>query len=113
MKKIAFNDQWLFTRQWEDRLISLSEKETGELTPVRLPHTVTLLPFNNCDPNDYQMVSGYVRYFSVPEEWQGKRVFIRFDGAAHQAEVYCNGQLLGSHHCGYTAFCLELTDSLR
>lgn len=113
MKKIAFNDQWLFTRQWEDRLISLSEKETGELTPVRLPHTVTLLPFNNCDPNDYQMVSGYVRYFSVPEEWQGKRVFIRFDGAAHQAEVYCNGQLLGSHHCGYTAFRLELTDSLR
>ena len=104
MQKIAFNDQWLFTQQWEDRLGTLSENETGTLTPVRLPHTVKVLPFNNCDPDQYQMVCGYVKFFTVPEEWLGKRVFIQFDGAAHQAEVRCNGHLLGNHYCGYTAF---------
>lgn len=113
MKKIAFNENWYFTRTWEERLASLTAAETETLEPVRIPHTVSMLPFSNFDQSVYQMVSGYIKFFDIPENMRGSRIFINFEGAAHQAEVFCNGALAGSHHCGYTAFRLELTDLIR
>ncbi len=113
MEKKAFNDGWFFTREWDERLVSIREDDTSDLDAIRLPHTVTVLPFNNFDTDRYQMVSGYVRFFFVPEDLTGKRIFITFEGAAHRAEVYCNGTLLGEHRCGYTAFRFELTKVLH
>ena len=48
--------------------------------------------------------------FSVTEEMAGKRLFLRFDGAAHIATVYVNGRECAHHRCGYTAFTVEVTD---
>ena len=56
------------------------------------------------------MVSGYRRRLHVPEEWKGKRILLTFDGAAHDSTVYCNGVKVGEHHCGYTAFTVDLTE---
>lgn len=113
MIRKSFNDDWYFTKQWDDRLTGIRQDEISSLEAVRLPHTVTLLPFNNFDTDRYQMVSGYIKHFLVPAELEGKRIFIIFDGAAHCAEVYCNGIRLGEHRCGYTAFRLELTQAIR
>ena len=37
---------------------------------------------------------------------------LHVEGAAHQAEVYLNGTLVGSHHCGYTAFAIDLSRTI-
>ena len=58
------------------------------------------------------MVSCYRKTFSVPEEWKGKRVFVTFDGVAHEAEVFINGTSVSKHSCGYTAFTADLTDHI-
>ncbi len=113
MKKTAFNDDWFFTQQWDDRLIDIQQDDTVHMEAVRLPHTNTVLPFNNFDTDRYQMVCGYVKFFFIPETLRGKRVFIVFDGAAHVADVFCNGTFLGQHRCGYTAFRFELTEILN
>ena len=55
------------------------------------------------------MVCGYVRRLSIPEDWKGKTLLLTFEGAAHDAEVYVNGKPAGEHHCGYTAFTLDIT----
>ena len=112
MKRYPLNDGWYFTPGFDSRLPQL-EKPEGEFEPVRLPHTVRLLPFNDFSEQDYQMVSGYLRFFTPPESWQGRRVRVVFEGAAHRARVYLNGQLLASHSCGYTAFTVDLTQHLR
>ena len=111
MKRYPLNDGWYFTPGFDPRLPQL-EKPEGEFEPVRLPHTVRLLPFNDFSEQDYQMVSGYLRFFTPPESWQGRRVRVVFAGAAHRARVYLNGQLLASHSCGYTAFTVDLTRHL-
>ena len=38
------------------------------------------------------------------------RLFVRFDGAAHQAVVWVNGKVAGQHRGGYTGFAVEITD---
>lgn len=112
MKHIPWNDGWYSTPHYEPRLAALEAPEEG-LAAVRLPHTVTMLPFNEFSEQMYQTVSGYLRFFTPPEEWRGKRVRAVFEGAAHFAKVYLNGALLAQHGCGYTAFTAELTDHLR
>ena len=44
-----------------------------ELESVRIPHTVKALPYNYCNENEYQRVSGYRREFFAPKEWQAAR----------------------------------------
>ena len=112
MKRYPLNDGWYFTEQFTRQLTTL-ERPEPELVPVRLPHTVKLLPFNDFSEQAYQMVSGYLRFLVPPESWRGQRVRVVFEGAAHQARVYLNGQLLAQHACGYTAFTVDLTDHLH
>ena len=111
-KRYDWNDGWLFSEQFEDAMTK-SAYDEGNMRPVRLPHTVKETPFDYFDESCYQMVSGYRRRFAAPKEWEGKRVAVTFCGAAHEATVYVNGEMILTHSCGYTAFTADLTDRLR
>ena len=102
---ISFNNGWLFTEDYDSGFDGAVE--------VRLPHTAKEIPYNYIDCRDYQMVCGYKKSFDAPAQWEGKRLLLRFDGAAHEATVYCNGQEVGKHSCGYTAFTADITGSVR
>ena len=104
-KRIPWNNDWAFTETFDEAFLNGG----GESTAVRLPHTCKMLPLHYADEHDYQMVCGYRRSFDVPEAWKGKRLFLTFEGAAHQAAVFVNGKEAASHDCGYTAFTVELT----
>lgn len=106
------NNDWYFTTSFSEELLSSNLSELN-LEKVRIPHTVKELSFNYCNELDYQMVSGYVYEFNAPSEWSEKCVYVTFLAAAHEAEVYLNGELLGKHSSGYTAFSFELGKSLR
>ena len=109
--RFYLNDDWLFTEQFEDSLAA-PEYPENTLQPVRLPHTCKETPFHYFDESLYQMVSGYRRHLQVPADWQGKRILLTFEGAAHDSTVFCNGKKVGEHHCGYTAFTVDLTDNV-
>ena len=102
---IAFNNDWLFTENFDAGF--------DEAVSVRLPHTAKEIPYNYINCRDYQMVCGYRKIFTAPGDWQGKKLILRFDGAAHEATVFCNGERVGYHACGYTAFCIDITDLVR
>ena len=106
---IRLNNDWEFTPEWSDGFLS----GAGSFEPVRLPHTVKETPLHYVDSKSYQMICGYRRVLRVPEDAAGRRVFLRFDGAAHIATVFLNGRELMTHRCGYTAFRVEVTDALR
>ena len=110
-KRIYLNDEWGFAEEFSDALLHADCRE--ELTKVRIPHTCKELPFHYFDESEYQMLCGYARSLEVPKEWKGKKVFLTFEGAAHDAAVYVNGKPAGEHHCGYTAFTLEIGELLE
>ena len=102
---IAFNNDWLFTENFDAGF--------DEAVSIRLPHTAKEIPYNYINCRDYQMVCGYRKIFTAPGDWQGKKLILRFDGAAHEATVFCNSERVGYHACGYTAFCVDITDLVR
>lgn len=99
---IAFNNDWLFTENFDNGF--------DGAVKVRIPHTVKELPYNYADSAVYQMLCGYKKVFSISEQMRGKKIFIHFAGAAHEASIYCNGNFITKHSCGYTAFTAELTE---
>lgn len=102
---IAFNNGWLFTESYDEGF--------DNAVSVRLPHTAKEIPFNYLDCRDYQLVCGYKKLFFAEEAWRGKKILLRFDGAAHDASVYCNGTLAAHHACGYTAFTADISGFVR
>ena len=112
MEHYDWNDGWLFAPTFDPAIVR-PECTGVELEPVRLPHTVKTLPYNYCNENEYQRVSGYRREFFAPKEWQGRTVLLTFGAVAHDATVFCNGRRVFHHGCGYTAFTVDLTESLQ
>ena len=114
-ERIYINDGWLFTKEFNEKLLAAKIK-AGDFKPalekVRIPHTFTETPLNYFDESCYQMTGGYRRVFKTESAWKGKRIFVNFGGAAHEASVYINGELLGVHSSGYTAFKYEITEHL-
>ena len=53
----------------------------------------------------------YNTTFTVPASWK-ERVLLNFDAVDWRAEVYVNGQAVGSHTGGYTAFSFDITPFL-
>ena len=102
-------NNWEFTRDWSDMFAA--GEGSGEM--VRLPHTVQEMPLHYGDHMAYQMICGYRRKLGLGKELAGKRLFLQFDGAAHIATVYVNGQELTTHCCGYTAFRVEITEAVK
>ncbi len=111
-ERIALNNDWYFSENWQD---SMSNPEFVEesMEKVRLPHTCKELPLHYFDEHLYQMVSGYRKHFFAPNEWAQKTVRLTLEGSAHETKVYLNGELIGEHHCGYTAFTMVLDDKLH
>ena len=110
--RIYLNDEWLFTPAFSEALLGDSVADLP-LETVRLPHTCKELPYHYFSETQYQMLCGYRRVIYAPQEWSGKRVLLTIDGAAHEAKVFLNGEQIGQHACGYTAFTLDLSEKLR
>ena len=56
----------------------------------------------------------YKREFSVPQNWQGKRIKIIFEGSMTDTEVKINGKLAGPiHQGGFYRFSYDITDLLH
>ena len=100
---------WEFTERWSGDFLRFE----GAARRVRLPHSVSETPQNYALPEGYETVCGYRRRLTIPAEAAGKRLFLRFDGAAHIAVLYVNGAAAAEHRCGYTAFTAEITDFVR
>lgn len=56
----------------------------------------------------------YEKDFSAPNEWQGQRVFLVFEGAMTDTTAKLNGRLVGPTHQGsFYRFKYEVTDKLK
>ena len=52
MEHYDWNEGWLFSPQFAPALVR--PECALELEPVRIPHTVKVLPYNYCNENEYQ-----------------------------------------------------------
>src|SRR5690242_1905988 len=122
---VLFDADWRFHRGGAQGAESPDFDDSG-WRRLDLPHDWSIedLPGTRSpfDPEAISQVSGgfttggtgwYRKSFNVPAEDKGKRIVIQFDGVYMNAEVWLNGQLMGSHPYGYTSFWFDLTDKVK
>ena len=90
--------------KWDDIRVPMNWEMTGRYN--RPTYVNTSYPFKNEPPyaregfvehgvGDHNAVGFYRRTFDLPADWNGKRVFIHFDGVYSAATVYVNGVFAG------------------
>lgn len=106
------NDNWKFCEEYSEEMVKAAYDESW-MKEVRIPHTCKELPYHYFDESEYQMLCGYRKKVMISEEWAGKNIFLSFEGVAHDCEVFVNEKKAGEHHCGYTAFTIDITDFVQ
>lgn len=106
------NDNWKFSEEFVEEMIKQTYDD-NKMAEARIPHTCKELPYHYFDESEYQMLCGYRKKAVIPQEWQGKVVLLTFEGVAHECEVFVNEKKAGEHHCGYTAFTMDISDMLE
>lgn len=54
----------------------------------------------------------YTKTFSIPKNWKGNRIKLRFDGVSSHAIVIINGKKLAEHEGSFVPFEIDITDVL-
>ena len=98
---------WKFLREKSEPGAPTDAWET-----VCVPHTWNALDVQQVR-NYYRGAGWYARPLDIPKEWEGKRVFVRFEAASIVAKPFINGKPLAEHRGAFTAFCRELTPELH
>ncbi len=77
---------------------------------MNLPHTAKVEPLVISKP--WEGISWYKKDFQAKPEWATKKVFIAFEAAMQQAEVWLNGKHLLTHYGGYLPFTIDITHEI-
>lgn len=105
---LNFNTNWTF------------RKEGGVPIPVSLPHDAMII-----EPRDGSCRNGvnsgyfpggkytYEKVFDIAAEDIGKSIMIHFEGVYQNCTVSVNGEIVGSHKYGYTAFDVDISNAVR
>ncbi|SCP96969.1 glycoside hydrolase family 2 protein [Anaerobium acetethylicum] len=105
----SFNDNWIFVKHASDAMDAVHS--AGEA--VALPHTWNAVDGQDGGNDYHRGLCWYAKEFARPETDPAERVYLEFLGAAMTAEVFLNGEKLARHEGGYSAFRVDLTDSLK
>ncbi len=117
-----FTDNWKFKKienGFSEKDIQKVEYSDTKWRVLDLPHDWGIEDGfdqsleNNTGLLPWKGIAWYRNTFDVLKKDLDKQIFIEFDGAMANADVYCNGQLVGSWAYGYTSFSLNLTPYLQ
>ncbi len=82
--------------------------------PIGMPVPASFADvFTDKTSREYTGDLWYARRVFVPGEWRQGNVDLRFDGATHRADVFCNGQHVAFHEGGFTPFLAHLNEVVR
>jgi len=102
----TINDGWHFLRK-DISNAQDSETDISEWQIVSIPHSWNT---DSYIVKDYYKGTGwYKKSLFIPEADKNKKIFIRFEAANQVCTVFINGQLVGEHKGGYTAFTFDIT----
>ncbi|MDE5618243.1 MAG: glycoside hydrolase family 2 protein, partial [Clostridia bacterium] len=111
MIRQGINYGWKYCERWDDKYIAPDAVE-DDFIEVDIPHANKEIPYNNFDEEMYQFISCYRKRIKIDSSHKGKRIILEFGAVANMAVVYFNGEHVGEHKGGYTAFTIDVTDNV-
>jgi beta-galactosidase len=110
--KTSLDDKWRFTLGDPQGAGALNFNDLS-WQKVILPHTWNAVDAFDEEPGYTRGPAWYRRDLKIGHVFDGKRLFLYFEGANQVADVFVNGKKAGSHVGGYTAFCFDITDLIQ
>ena len=109
-REVDFSDHWRFNLGSGS---AAKEYNDSAWRDVDLPHDYSIeQEYSASNEAESGYLPGgtgwYRKTFTLSPEWKGKYITIDFGGVYMNATVYLNGEELGFHPYGYTAFSFEL-----
>ena len=105
-----FNQSWKFKRA-DVTGADATSFDDSSWDNIGLPHSFNLPTFINA--KFYAGYGWYRKHFTVPDTWSGKNVFLEFQAAFDQAQIYVNGKQVGEHIGGYNGFSIDITSAIK
>lgn len=104
-QSMLINRDWRFTFGYEVK--------KNVFDKISLPHTWNRAAANSGQLDYYRGLGNYEKDLLIKKEWEGKRLFLKFDGVNTVSNTFINGKHIGEHRGGYTAFVYEITDDVK
>ncbi len=109
---------WIF-KAGPDENAHLRNCDCSEWQEVQIPHDWAIeqdfIPDGdgNTGKLPWKGEGWYRTLLQIPQEYQGKKIYLLFDGVMAFPQVYVNGKLAGQWDYGYNSFYLDITDFLE
>lgn len=99
---------------WEDIAVPGVWQQQGRDHPIYRNQPSEVVPYAPAKvPDDTNPTGAYVRDFDLPEDWDGRRQLLRFEGATSGWFVWVNGRYVGYDQGGYTPAEFDVTEYLK
>ncbi len=105
-----FNQGWKFKRA-DVMGADATDFDDGSWDNIGLPHSFSLPYFMSS--KFYVGYGWYRKHFTVPSSWSNKSVFLEFQAAFDQAQIYVNGKQVGEHIGGYNGFSIDIGSAIK
>jgi len=105
------NSDWKFTKSVVLNAEQIAFDDTS-WDNISLPHTWNALDGQDGGNNYYRGIGWYRKHVVIPSGFAGKIVYLKIGAANTTATVYINGQLIGIHTGGYSAFMFDVTNNV-
>lgn len=102
----SLNGIWKFK---ENPDVDFYTKDKANWSPITVPGQWSMQGFKV----DSAGWGAYSVTFTTPNDWENKRIKIRFDGIHSQSKIYLNAKPVTEHNGGMTAFEVDITDNLK
>lgn len=100
------SDGWMMINEPQGNIVDLLSTDEGwEPMTKQLTNKGVRVP-------NYQ-ARLFKRIFTFPDSFDGQRVILRFEGVAHAAKLYVNGQFVRDHWGSFSAWTSDITDYIE
>lgn len=104
----SLNENWVFTKKNSETFRS-TDISAADAVPVNIPHTWNALDGQDGGNDYYRGACWYQKRMDLPEITDSEELYLQFGAINSIADVYINGEKLGSHAGGYSAFRFPVT----
>ena len=104
---VNLNGEWDYTFDFSN---SGMEQGFPKATSIDKKIVVTFCPESSLSGVEYKDFINHIWYhreITVPQEWNGKNVWVNFGAVYFNSEIYVDGVLAGRHFGGSSSFSLD------
>ncbi len=100
--KMDLNQNWKFAISDSLNIADLNQLN---FSSIKVPGEWLMQGFN-VEDDEFGI---YEKTFNIPSDWSEKSIILRFEAVYSECEIWLNGQKIGAHYTGFTAFEIDIT----